>query len=153
MQKYEVMLLVPANEHNEKSAKEVIKEFIWELEKLWWKIFFDEFWWVRKLAYKINWNTEGFYQVLNFEIDSTAISKLETWLNINTNIVRFLFTKISDNYKPFTLEELKAAEEERYRERLAKKSKGPRKEKINKNKEKKKEKEVDKKIEKIVEWK
>lgn len=158
MKKYEIMLLVPANEHNEKSAKEAIWEFIWELEKVWWKIFLNEFWGSRKLAYKIDWNTEGFYQVLNLELDPQTIWKLEIWLNINKDIIRYLFTSIWDNYTPISLEEVKTAEEERYKERLAKKA-GPRDQKRNFRKDDrkkdwvKKEKEIDAKINKIVEGK
>jgi len=161
MQKYEIMLLVPANEHNENSAKEVITEFISELEKVWWKVFYNEFWGIRKLAYKVNWNTEGFYQVLNLELDPSVITRIETSLNINTNIVRYLFTKIGDNYTPFTFEELKLAEEERYKERLAKKAwlrnnnkrdnRWPKRDYKKDNQ--KKEREIDAKIEKIVEGK
>ena len=124
MKKYELMFIVPANDNNEASAKAVVAEVKAELEKRWWKIFYDEFWGIRNLAYKIKHNSQWYYQVFNFELDWTKISEIETAFNINNNIIRYLFTIIEDeDYEPYTHEQLKESEELRLKEKEDKKRK------------------------------
>ena len=124
MKKYELMFIVPANNNNEASAKAVIAEVKAELEKRWWKIFYDEFWGIRNLAYKIKHNSQWYYQVFNLELDWTKISEIETAFNINNNIIRYLFTIIEDeDYEPYTHEQLKESEELRLKEKEDKKRK------------------------------
>lgn len=124
MKKYELMFIVPANDNNENSAKWVIAEVKAEIEKRWWKITYDEFWGMRDLAYKIKQNTKWFYQVFNLEIDWKEISAIETSFNINTNVIRYLFTTIDfDWYEPYTHEQLKESEEIRIQEKADKKRK------------------------------
>lgn len=124
MKKYELMFIVPANDNNENSAKWVIAEVKAEIEKRWWKITYDEFWGIRDLAYKIKQNTKWFYQVFNLEIDWKEISAIETSFNINTNVIRYLFTTIDfDWYEPYTHEQLKESEEIRIQEKADKKRK------------------------------
>lgn len=124
MKKYELMFIIPANDNNENSAKWVIAEVKAEIEKRWWKITYDEFWGIRDLAYKIKQNTKWFYQVFNLEIDWKEISAIETSFNINTNVIRYLFTTIDfDWYEPYTHEQLKESEEIRIQEKADKKRK------------------------------
>ena len=124
MKKYELMFIVPANDNNENSAKWVIAEVKAEIEKRWWKITYDEFWGARDLAYKIKNNTQWFYQVFNLEMDWKEISSIETSFNINTNVIRYLFTTIDfDWYEPYTHEQLKESEEVRLQEKADKKRK------------------------------
>lgn len=134
MKKYELMFIVPANDNNETSAKAVIADVKAELEKKWWKIYFDEFWGSRRLAYKIKHNTDWFYQVFNLELDWTKISEIETFLNINTNVIRYLFTSIKDEgYVPYTHDQLKESEEARLKAKEDKKRKQAQKKDLKKD--------------------
>lgn len=146
---YELMFIVPANDNNETSAKAVVAEIKAELEKKWWKITYDEFWWIRKLAYKIKHNTEWFYQVFNLEIEWKEIANIETSFNINNNVIRYLFTTIEDeDYKPYTHDQLKESEEARIKAKEDKKRKqAPKKDSKKNNKEYKKVDEKSKKDE------
>ena len=120
MQKYELMILVWADQNNEKSAKEAIAWVKQYLDSKWAKIFYDEYWGIRPLAYTIDKNKEGYYNVYNFEANWEIITELENFLNIDKNIIRSLVSKIEDNYQPFTKDELDEAEKVRYQETLQK---------------------------------
>ncbi len=121
MQKYELMILIWSNDHNDKSAKEAVKAVQSELEAKWWEITFDEFWWKRKIAYEIKRNTEWYYNVFNFNFEKKNIDNFEAYLNLNKDIIRFLIIKIDDDYKPFTKLELEENEKLRYKEKQEKK--------------------------------
>jgi len=128
MKKYELMFIVPANDNNESSAKAVISEVKAELEKRWWKIFYEEFWGLMNLAYKIKHNTQWFYQVFNLELDWLKITEIESkFFNINNNVIRYLFTKIEDDeneeYIPYTHEQFIEDNEKRLKEKEDKKRK------------------------------
>ena len=45
-------------------------------------------WGVRKYAYPVNYKTEGYYCLINFEANDDAIAVITNKLNINKNIVR-----------------------------------------------------------------
>lgn len=121
MQKYELMILIWSNDHNEKSAMEAVKAVQSELETKWWEVTFDEFWWKRKIAYEIKHNNEGYYNVLNFNLDRKNIDDFESYLNLNSDVIRFLIVKVDENYKPFTKLELEENEKVRFKEKQEKK--------------------------------
>ena len=47
-------------------------------------------WGVRKYAYPINYKSEGYYVLMNFEAEDSAIALITNKLNINKNIVRHM---------------------------------------------------------------
>lgn len=49
-------------------------------------------WGVRKYAYPINYKSEGYYVLMNFEGDDALPKTLTEKLNINKNVVRFMIT-------------------------------------------------------------
>ena len=116
MQKYELMFIIGADSNNESSAKTAIWDVKKQLEDNWGKIYFDEYWGARNLAYTISKNNKWFYQLYNLEFDWAKIAELENYMNLKTEVIRYLFVKIEDEYKPFTKEELEAAEKVRYEE-------------------------------------
>ncbi len=122
MQKYELMLIVWSVNNTEKSTKDIILSIKNEIEKYWWEIIFDDFWWIRKLAYKIKNNNTWYYQVFNFNINWENIIKLKSFINLNKNIIRYIIFKTEDNYKPLTKQELTTLEQERYKELQEKKN-------------------------------
>lgn len=122
MQKYELMLAVWSVNDTEKSSKDIILSIKNKIEELWWEITFDDFWWIRKLAYQIQNNDNWYYQVFNFNIQWDCIIKLKSFINLNKNIIRYIVFKIDDKYKSLTKEELDILEKERYTELQEKKS-------------------------------
>lgn len=122
MQKYELMLIIWSVNNTEKSAKEIISLIKNEIEKNWWEITFNDFWWSRKLAYKIKNNTNWYYNVFNFNINWDSISNLKSFINLDNNIIRYIIFKIDNDYKPLTKSDLTLLEQERYKELQEKKS-------------------------------
>ena len=47
-------------------------------------------WGVRKYAYPINYKSEGYYVLMNFEADDALPKTITEKLNINKNVVRFM---------------------------------------------------------------
>lgn len=169
MVKYELMLLVWAKEHSETQAKKVIAKVKSIIEKNWWNVYFEDFWGLRRIAYKIKKNEEWYYAVFNFKYSPLAVKELENVLNINNDVIRYLIISIENDYKPFTFSELKAAEKVRYEKRksspIEKKSENAQSPSFNdrkhakkpvKDESKPKEKvvlsDLDKKLNEIVEW-
>lgn len=52
-------------------------------------------WGKRRLAYAINYETEGYYVLMTFEGDSELPKELERNFNIDENILRFIVTKVA----------------------------------------------------------
>ena len=54
----------------------------------------DETWGKRRLAYAINYKTEGWYVLVTFKADPQLPRELERNLEINENILRYLVVKL-----------------------------------------------------------
>lgn len=52
-----------------------------------------EKWGTRRLAYPINFKTEGYYVLVNFSAPATLPGELERIMRINDAVVRFLIVK------------------------------------------------------------
>ena len=50
-------------------------------------------WGVRKLQYPINYKTEGYYVLMNFESDPALPAELERQMRNDENVVRFMVTR------------------------------------------------------------
>lgn len=50
-------------------------------------------WGTRKLAYPINYKTEGYYVLVNFTAEATLPAEIERVLRITDSVVRFLVVK------------------------------------------------------------
>ena len=50
------------------------------------------FWGKRKFAYELEKEKEGYYDVVNFELDPAAIAKLKSKLKLVDGLVRYLIT-------------------------------------------------------------
>lgn len=62
------------------------------IEKNGGKVVSDSNWGRRKFAYKIENETEGYYEVINFELNPNKISALNTRLSLIEGLVRYLIT-------------------------------------------------------------
>ena len=92
MNKYELMYIVSsdANEEQREALIEKFKSFVESkggvvngLDKLGMK----------KFAYPINFKSEGFYVLMNFEAPTSAISEMNNAMNIADLVVRQIFVR------------------------------------------------------------
>jgi len=93
MAKYELMLIMNPNLSNE-DRESSLKSLKTNLEQSSAKIEKEDIWWDKKLAYKINLSTRGFYVLYNLELDGKNIINLTKSMNLDLNIWRHMFVKI-----------------------------------------------------------
>jgi small subunit ribosomal protein S6 len=91
MKNYEIMAIYKAElgEQGAKSLSDKVKSLI---ESLNGKVSKNDYWGKRKFAYEIKHQTEGYYDVMSFEMDSAEMAKFKTKLNQLTEVVRYLIT-------------------------------------------------------------
>ena len=87
MRKYEMLFIVDGCLTDEEKEKAVIsvKEIV---EKTGAVASEPDKWGMRKFAYPINYKNDGFYCLMNFEAEDSAIAEINGKLNINKNVVR-----------------------------------------------------------------
>lgn len=92
MNKYELMYIISAdaNETERDALVEKFKAFVESkggvvtgLDKLGMK----------KFAYKINFKTEGFYVLMNFEAPAEVVKEMNNLMNISDYVVRQMFVR------------------------------------------------------------
>ena len=57
-------------------------------------LIYQESWGMRNLAYPIKNNKKAFYEFMNIEIPHDKISQMNSKLNLNDNIIRYLSIKV-----------------------------------------------------------
>ena len=87
MRNYEILFIVDASIAEEEREK-VIASVSELIAKVGGNASEPDKWGVRKYAYPINYKSEGFYCLINFEAEDSAIASITSKLNINKNIVR-----------------------------------------------------------------
>ena len=55
---------------------------------------YNESWGLRNLAYPINNNKKAFYEFMNIEIPGENLKTLNSKLNLNENVIRYLSVKV-----------------------------------------------------------
>ena len=103
MNRYEMIYIIDTN-LEETARKELIEKVSGliegnggEIEKV------DETWGKRRLAYAIDYKTEGWYVLVNFKAPAELPRELERNLQINESILRYLVVKLVEkrsNVKP-----------------------------------------------------
>lgn len=92
MRKYEMLYILTATlTDEEKDAitakfEAIVKESGGNVEKV-------DKWGVKKLAYPINYKTEGFYVLMTFEAPTAVVAELKRIAGITDGIIRRLITK------------------------------------------------------------
>ena len=84
---YIISTAVPENEH-----EQIKNEIIALLEKNSAHITDRQSLGKKKLAYLINKVRHGYYEVVEFDVEPVAISKINEQLKLNNNVLRFLLT-------------------------------------------------------------
>lgn len=119
--KYEIMAILQPDLGEEKTT-EVLNELKELIKEASGKIFHEDIWGLRELAYMIKHQKQGYYVVFDFTADPVKVKEFEKQLNINPAIVRYLIQKTPKYHEIKTLaeyeeiaraEELKAKEEEK----------------------------------------
>lgn len=89
MQKYEIMTISKGklSEESARSLSNSTKDLITTNGG---KILNSNFWGKRKFAYEIKGQSEGWYDVIEFESEEAGISKIKQKLNIVDDLVRYL---------------------------------------------------------------
>lgn len=90
---YELMIITKI-ELGEEKAKEISKKIQELISSLSGKVTNADFWGKRKLAYEIKHSTEGYYDVINFELTADKVAKLKEKLNLMQEVVRYLVTAV-----------------------------------------------------------
>jgi small subunit ribosomal protein S6 len=85
-----VFILTPVL--SEAQMKDAVEKFKGVLVAQGAKIINEESWGLRKLAYPIEHKSTGFYQLFEFEAETSVIAKLETEYRRDEKIMRFLTT-------------------------------------------------------------
>lgn len=94
MNKYESVIIIKPNLDEEEikniiqKVKDIIKQngTVTQVDKMG----------IKKLAYEISKNKEGYYVVIYFEADPSIISELERYYRITENIIKFITVKKDD---------------------------------------------------------
>ena len=96
MNRYEMIYIIDAD-LEEAARKELIEKVSTlitnnggEIEKV------DETWGKRRLAYAIDYKTEGWYVLVNFKAPADLPRELERNLQINENVLRYLVVKLEE---------------------------------------------------------
>ena len=95
MANYELMAIINPN-LSEEDRNASIDNFKKILEKYEAKIEKEDIWGEKKLAYKINNSSTGFYVLYDLELDWTKIKDISKEINLDKNIFRYMFVKKED---------------------------------------------------------
>lgn len=112
MQKYELMIVIQG-QIPEDLAKEVAGKVKKTIEDFKAKDLKEDFWGRRKLAYKINHQEHGYYDVFNFSIEGKEVENIEKELRLLNEIIRFMLIKREDIKEKIVKKIKKVIEEEK----------------------------------------
>jgi small subunit ribosomal protein S6 len=89
--KYEMMTIykIALGEQGSKDLSSKLQELIISNGG---KVLEQNFWGKRKLSYEIKHDTEGYYDVIVFELEPSAVTKFKGKLNLLSGLVRYLVT-------------------------------------------------------------
>ncbi len=88
MNKYESMYILKPD-IDEETRKSIVEKFKTLVEENGGKVEKVDEWGIRKLAYEINYISEGYYVLMTFEAVSTLPLELERNYNIHDGVLRY----------------------------------------------------------------
>lgn len=94
MKKYELMSIIKGK-LSEESARSLSNSNKDVVSTNGGKILNGNFWGKRKFAYEVKGQTEGWYDVIEFEGDEVGISKIKEKFNVIDDLVRYLIILVS----------------------------------------------------------
>jgi small subunit ribosomal protein S6 len=88
MNKYESMYILKPD-YDEETRKTIVEKFKNLVEENGGKVEKVDEWGIRKLAYEINYISEGYYVLMTFEAEATLPLELERNYNIHDGVLRY----------------------------------------------------------------
>ena len=113
MNKYELVYVIDTTLDDD-ARKAVMDRFHGMLGSLGGKVEKVEEWGKRRLAYPINYKTEGYYVLVNYTAEASVPKEIERNLQISDSILRYLTVKVEEkrsNVKPRPVRVAPVAEE------------------------------------------
>ena len=92
MTKYELMFILEKDLTEEKREATIVKFKDYVLKTGGNVVSVDK-WGMKKLAYPINFKNEGFYVLMNLEMNGTEVDKMAKLMNITDGVIRQMFVK------------------------------------------------------------
>ena len=92
MNKYELLYII-SSDASEEQREELIKKFASYVESKGGSVDGMDKWGMRKLAYPINFKTEGYYVLMNITMNPQEVDAMGKLMNITEGIVRHLFVR------------------------------------------------------------
>jgi small subunit ribosomal protein S6 len=99
MNNYEVLYVIDGTISDEEIKKQVEK-FTGLVTKNGGEVVDVNEWGKRRLAYQINYKSEGYYVLMNFKSDSDFPKELERNFGINEKILRYMVERKPEGYVP-----------------------------------------------------
>lgn len=84
------MLFIISNRFTEDEAKKCVAKVENIISQSEGKITLNEFWGKKRLAYPIKHETYGYYNLMEFDLERTALAKLEEKLRLDHDVLRHL---------------------------------------------------------------
>ncbi len=92
MTKYKLLFIIE-NGIEQEAKDALVDKFSSLIEELGGTVSNVDKWGTRKYAYPIDYKTEGYYVLVEFEADAAAPAEIERQMRNNDNIVRQMITK------------------------------------------------------------
>lgn len=92
MNKYEILYIID-NGADDEAKNAIVDKFSELIPQLGGTVDTVDKWGTKKFAYPIDYKTEGYYVLMNFEADSTVPAELDRQLRINESIVRSMIIR------------------------------------------------------------
>jgi len=91
MRHYELMTIynIELGEEGALGLSEEVKSLITSLKG---KVVSDNFWGKRKFAYRVGLQEEGYYDVVQFDLEGSKVDSLKKELTSNESIIRYLIS-------------------------------------------------------------
>ncbi|MBI4743685.1 MAG: 30S ribosomal protein S6 [Actinobacteria bacterium] len=93
LRSYEAVLII-SPKAEEEAINSVVEKFENLIKKMEGKIARTDRWGVRKLAYPILGNTDGYYAIISFNGNNDCIDELHRVLKISDEIIRHMIVKV-----------------------------------------------------------
>lgn len=92
MNKYELLYIISSDASEEK-REELIAKFSSYIVSKGGVVEGVDKWGMKKLAYPINFKNEGFYVLMNIQLDPNKVDPMAKLMNITEGVVRHMFVK------------------------------------------------------------
>lgn len=92
MNKYELLYII-SSDLAEEQREALIKKVVSMVEAKGGKVEGTDKWGMKKLAYPINFKNEGFYVLMNVEMNPQEIDAMSKLMNITEGIIRQMFVR------------------------------------------------------------